>query len=65
MPTPEYIYVMYSANLCRIKVTAEEAMKRLDKMNQNNLPTSDVSHEDFKTLENVTDYIYFLMQSPA
>lgn len=52
-------------NLCGIRVTAEEAMKILDKMNWNNLPTLDVIHPDFKGLKHAIDYINFLMQSPA
>lgn len=57
--------MIYSANLCGIEATAEEAMKILEKMNRNNLPTLDVIRQDFKALKHTKDYIHFLMQSPA
>lgn len=57
--------MIYSANLCGIEATAEQAMKILEKMNHNNLPTLDVIRQDFKALKHTKDYINFLMQSPA
>lgn len=51
--------------ICVESVTAEEAMKILDKKDWNNLPTLDAIHQDFKGLEDAMDYISFLMQYPA